>query len=375
MPTQRRFEGETLEAALEQVHTALGDDAVITGANKVRKGGLGGFFARETFEVVVDVDDDRDDDFEIDLPPAAAAPTAEPMSPLSLLELAESVSDEEARTALDSNPLEFDAVLNQVIRSEMQAPAPMPVAAPMPAAAPMSVAAPMPAPMPRSRPLQAERVTRLPESICNPVELVRLGVPDQLAQRASRGLDLTDAIAAALEHLPRPEPLPTSGGTVIAVVGDRTNAMNLASTIAKELHISRQSIVLASESTRNARAVQLCTPQEAYDIRRSWRRRKTPTIVAIECEVGRMGNDWAEHVLDALEPSMTWATVDASRKPEDVSDWSNRLGGIDALALLDLDDTTSPASVLRTGIPVGFLDGELATPDTWAEILTDRIAA
>ncbi len=52
MSNQRRFEGTNLEALLEEVRSTLGNDAHIVAANRVRKGGVGGFFAREHFEVI-----------------------------------------------------------------------------------------------------------------------------------------------------------------------------------------------------------------------------------------------------------------------------------------------------------------------------------
>jgi hypothetical protein len=67
--------------------------------------------------------------------------------------------------------------------------------------------------------------------------------------------------------------------------------------------------------------------------------------------------------------------VEATRKPEDLSHWSEQAGGFDALAVTGLDDTVSPASVLRCGIPVGRIDGRPATPALWAALLAERIAA
>lgn len=400
MPTQQRFEGPTLEAVLDEVRAKVGEGAVISAANKLRKGGLGGFFARETYEVLVDVDVDEDDDEWIDLPPAAAAPTTEPappLAPMSLMELAESVSNEEARAALGSNPLEFDAVLNQVIRAEApRAPRSRPLVAervrdvtPEPEPEPITVAVPQ-APAAPTREIEwptpaveLERPVRRPvvattRPARDAMALTELGVPDDLARRLPNVLDLEDSIATALQHLPRPEPLPMSAGSVIAVVGDRQTSLELANSIAKALGLSRESVFLASSAPRKTRTPQtnqLSSAQEAFDSRRSWRRRKTPTIVAIDCAVGRSATTWAERVLDALEPAMTWATIDACRKPEDIADWADRLGGVDALDVRNLHDTSSPAAVLRAGIPVGFIDGDEASPDTWARVLSERIAA
>ena len=59
MRTQQRFEGPDLEELLAEVRSTHGEDVVILEANKIRSGGVGGFFAREMFEIVIDLDEDR----------------------------------------------------------------------------------------------------------------------------------------------------------------------------------------------------------------------------------------------------------------------------------------------------------------------------
>ncbi|GGK18020.1 hypothetical protein GCM10010124_08220 [Pilimelia terevasa] len=91
MPTRVLLEGPAIEPLLAQVREEYGPTARIISADKVRRGGLGGFFAREHYELSV----------EIDAPvegaaappagtaaPAAAAPAAaaEPMDLLALVE-------------------------------------------------------------------------------------------------------------------------------------------------------------------------------------------------------------------------------------------------------------------------------------------------
>ncbi|MDZ4826753.1 MAG: hypothetical protein SGJ13_09885, partial [Actinomycetota bacterium] len=53
-PSQLKFEGEVLEDLLDRVRSEVGPGARIVAANRVRKGGLGGFFAKEHYEVLVD---------------------------------------------------------------------------------------------------------------------------------------------------------------------------------------------------------------------------------------------------------------------------------------------------------------------------------
>jgi hypothetical protein len=53
--------------------------------------------------------------------------------------------------------------------------------------------------------------------------------------------------------------------------------------------------------------------------------------------------------------------------------WSQALGGLDVIALVDLDGTTTPAAALAAAIPVGQLDGQPATAGTWAQLLCSRL--
>jgi len=56
LASQLRFEGGELEELLERVRTEVGPEARIVAANRIRQGGIAGFFAREGYEVVVDAD-------------------------------------------------------------------------------------------------------------------------------------------------------------------------------------------------------------------------------------------------------------------------------------------------------------------------------
>jgi hypothetical protein len=78
--------------------------------------------------------------------------------------------------------------------------------------------------------------------------------------------------------------------------------------------------------------------------------------------------------INHLEPTCTWAIVEAGWKCEDIQHWSDELGGIDVLALNSLDETVSPAAVLDLGIPVGRIEDRPGTPVSWAEVLTKRLA-
>ena len=87
------------------------------------------------------------------------------------------------------------------------------------------------------------------------------------------------------------------------------------------------------------------------------------------------GLRWAREILDNLEPTVTWAIVDAGTKREDIAYRVEQLGGVDVLALDGLDTTVSPAAALELGIPVGRLEQEHASPLTWTELLLERLSS
>ena len=103
MPTQLQLEGPELEPLLARVRAEHGGSARIVQAEKVRTGGVGGFFAKAHFEITVEVDDA--------LPPSAPAPA--PQRPTSILDLADEVSAAERTTAaaVSTESTGFAAVL------------------------------------------------------------------------------------------------------------------------------------------------------------------------------------------------------------------------------------------------------------------------
>ena len=83
-------------------------------------------------------------------------------------------------------------------------------------------------------------------------------------------------------------------------------------------------------------------PEDAEALRRSCRRRTEPTIVACSIGAGRAQLGWAHRILDKLEPTVTWAVVEASCKAEDIGHRVALLGGVDVLALTGVADTAIP---------------------------------
>jgi hypothetical protein len=136
-----------LEELLERVRTEVGPDARIVAANRVRKGGVGGFFAKQAFEVLVEADNTapatatatgattvdtgatRPPVFTratpLPAPAGAAEARAAGRAPATILELADAVSDDERSNVIDlveersvsTETRDFAQVLDQFSRA------------------------------------------------------------------------------------------------------------------------------------------------------------------------------------------------------------------------------------------------------------------
>ena len=420
MASQLRFEGGELEELLERVRTEVGPEARIIAANRIRQGGIAGFFAREGFEVVVDANGpdgtdgvgrgarsrrrSRSGPPATDAQPAATAATTPPRATernarhsatASVLDLVDEVNEIEREQVIDlSDPepvtisterTDFGTMLANLTRELDEEEASMPTivnddapvspsahyrrvtaepaapAATAPATAPATVASPLVAPggvVPGTTPLpQADP------------RLLALGLPMELAPSTAVTGDLRTALCQRLAQLPPPPVLPRTTGVVIAIVGIGTAPIALARRLADELDIDPAHVLLATPEAMS----DVSHPEEAEAFRRSCRRRAEPTIVACSIGSGRAQLGWAHRILDRLEPTITWAVVDASVKAEDIGHRITLLGGVDVIAMTGVADTISPAAVLGLGIPVGRIGSNPATPAVWADLLMERL--
>jgi len=499
LDSQQRFEGPDLQELLAQVQRECGPEATILEANKLRSGGVGGFFTRERFEVIVQLPQGATTAAAASpatnatastdalqsamnqattkpgprritttpniwstptMPTADAtseAPEARPASHLeqavlaamaaadsepgpsatetaaaSILELAEQRNAEERTmrttaapaapkaepaTAVESPKVStegaaFAEVLGKLAREALSqdaaegedafvpfvaeaaqvaavpaTPEPEPTTA-VPAAmliaehnaqiAMQQPVVPEPVTVPSYDTVPAMRAAATPAPL-SPVgaALACLGLPEHLLPATHALSDLRNDLVASLRWLPAADPLPTGTGSVIAVVGNADHAMAMAQQLAQELGCDEREIVVAGElaDSETPSWMQLRDLAEATERRRSWRRRTTPTVVAVAAPLGYDPAIWAKPMLDALEPTMAWGVVSADRKAEDVRAWIDRLGGVDAIALTETTFTVSPATMLQLGIPIARLDGDRADPMRWANLLLGRLAA
>lgn len=193
--------------------------------------------------------------------------------------------------------------------------------------------------------------------------------PAEVAQVASRTpIHRDDLVAAILDRLELAPPPPAAGpGATIAIVGQGFMALQVAGALASGAAAGSGPV---DGRWRDDRPFHVVFPsgRDAYDPR--WR---GPTIVAVDAPMGNGDLSGVAQLLEVLDADLVWGVVDATRKNEDIERWCVALGGVDVLALENLDATCSPAAVLDLGIPVGLLDGRPASVQEWTQLLAERV--
>lgn len=350
---QLQLEGPNVSALLERIAAEFGPNATIESVERVRRGGIAGFFARE--ELVATV-----------TPPEPQPQGAGVQAPApSLAELADSTRDvidisspSDFAAALRAATAASDALVGPPSDQARRAAPEEPPSQPAPPAAP---GAPLPDAAPPGDP---------------PTDgLLALGLPPALLPPAATGMTAGELVHA-LERLDQPPALPALGGSVLAVVGDGPRAVRTATTLARRMGLdpSATTVAAAGDAPCDAPAWLLVdSPQAALERRMSWRRRPLPVVVAVCASPDDGPSAWARDILSALEPAAVWGAVEAARKAADIAAWAASLGGLDALALECTQASTTPAEVLACGVPVGMIDGAPATPQRWAELLLGRL--
>lgn len=345
--TLQAFDGDTLEDALARVTEQCGPGARITQAEKVRSGGLAGFFARERFEVTVEVDDDPE------AAPAAPAPAGpdpvEPPRPLSLLDLVDQASDEERRTPVPA-PSTEGPTFQEVLRG---------------------IASEAGLLEPKAQGVACEPVDER-QAGGDAALFTSLGIPEDLLRSPDVSTSVARRLLGVLERIPQAPPVIAQRGEIVAVVGERSGALEAAALLARQLGQCADDVVVAGPDVGGFNT--LCDPSDAADRAARWRSCGSPFVVAICVPAGSSGATWAREMRDALSPAVTWTAVRADRKPEDITMWVEALGGADALAVTGCDDTATPAAVLATGIPVASIEGRRASAAAWTALLFERLA-
>lgn len=340
--SQQAFDGDTLEAALARVAEVCGPRARITQAEKVRTGGLAGFFARERYEVLVEVGEPDPASATIPAGPSVA-PSVEPMS---LLELAEQVSDRERTVPQSSvepmrSPSSTEGPTFQEVLRGIATHGGLP-----------GGAAPSTAPS-------------------NSELFASLGIPPHLLRGPVSDTSVAQRLLAVLERTPSAPPVIARRGEVVAVIGEGDAARRAAGLLAGQVGQTGDDVVVAGPDERGFHTLHDVDAAQARV--QLWRRCGVPFVVAICAPPGPCGTTWAREITETLAPVTIWGAVSAERKPEDILRWVEAIGGVDALAVANCQATATPAAVLATGIPVASVEGRRATPAAWTALLIERL--
>lgn len=477
MPTRVLLEGPAIEPLLAQVREEYGTHVKIISADKVRTGGIGGFFARQKYELSVEVPDDvapapapaakpadkqtekpaetleqllarvesqdrygDDDAFVEDKPlpftpsPAFAAQAAkvtpltesQPPPRASILSTngaafaevmaglgahapvagivpadnpavrpfrpqtatgtpVNAVSAVPSDTGLSNgrrNPyLDDDLISDLTSTAAALLDASKAKAPPPPSAARPIVASPVAAPARAPQPPAPERAAEAPEQAAakDPLvgNLVRLGLPENLAVRIE-GADAYSGVLQALSDLPQaPEP-PDRPGDVLVIAGELQHALPVARRVVAQLGLDEQQLLLAGKSAAGTgihASRRVDSPEEAERRARRMHRAEAAHVVVVDAPVSGLDASWVRDICDALGATAVWAVVDATRKTGDTSRHLSALGDVEAIVVHGVADTADPASVLGLDLPIVSLDGEPATRRSWAALLCERMTA
>jgi hypothetical protein len=388
VPTRIVVEGPQLEPLLEQVADEYGGRATIVSANKVRSGGLGGFFAKQRFELSVELADEeagpapslldladaREDRFEAH---ATETPTVAPVrsghavvKPVAIPPLSTAVETRTpamagapARASMVSTSGTAFAEVMAGLQGDLVKGAPRPT--------------PAPAPAPARPVVNGRRAYRGPDLPEQPLvaDLRALGFPTELATKAV-GDDPYQAVLAALADLTAPPAPPCRPGDLMVVIGELATAVRTADCVARILRLDPAQVLLAGPSTAGTNIHPSRRITGAADAERRARkieRADTPYVVVVDAPIGVDG-PWAEQLLQALDPTATWATVDATRKPGDTATHLRTIGRVDALAVFHAEICADPGTVLSLPAPVALLDGAPAGAHEWAALLSRRLS-
>ncbi|MCP4085655.1 MAG: hypothetical protein GY745_11450 [Actinomycetia bacterium] len=412
---QHRYEGEVLESLLTQVRAEHGPHVEIIEAEKVRLGGIGGFFAREGFALTVDVPDpgpepvkttpvrsslaeraDETDD-SIALGPApeitssrpgvpsigdrsivthqptngrllqgqgglGAAPVPAPTGRVAaidaLLNRADEISLRERTSSGDpvvqsDNTLSGDAAhFRDVLRHSLEE------AARTESASSGVDVAPRPGtdPAPLSSPPQpSPRPT--PGTDIHPLAGWSRQTPDT-GDRSVRSLvgRLTE-IREALEQRG-----PDRQVRVTAVLGEATVGLRAARRIAVEAGLPPDSVVVGQPLDRSfgVRTWNLAPgiPQ-MIERSRHWRANAERAVVLLPIsDLSPASIELTRSLLDAMAPDEVRLVVPGTPPSFQLANLAAELGRIDVLDLIEVDDAAGVLDLVANGYEVGSIEGE-----------------
>lgn len=342
---QLRYEGSRLDDVLARIGVDHGPDANIVTADMVRTGGLGGFFSRENYQVVVELidpiplDTDQEPLDDDDLPEADAG--------RDFADLLAALVDDSVDLTGATSPLDAG-------RTSRSTP-------------PATVTTRRPLARPLARPVS------LPSSALVQEDVIEL--PDARDDGAF-GND-SGLIDLALMHRNvsatfRSAPSIANRG-IVAMIGARRDAIAAAIGVSELLGRSGSDLLVLEPDNNDIGEGP--SPEELVAIVRSAARLRErlgvrgPTIAVVVVAPGIDGHRWATSVLAGLEADQVRLAVAGWRPLPRLPETIVGLGGVDVIDVVDLQSADDAAAFLDLDTPIGTVDGELATPAGWVAAL------
>ena len=429
-PLRLLLEGPDLETLLEQIRTEYGSEARIVQAEKVRRGGVGGFFARERFTIQVEVPRARATPkllparttgsvqsvmdlvdqlnrkeetlhrgmINASLPTSSSrakaaqsfhsvAPSAAPASSSTAPHVTVIQSSAVPAATMSTQSTSFAEVMSRLAQC-IDSPVLTPTSASegpdltyatgpgqltsLRSSALLRHAAVEPQPAARTAPASG----RLSTGAQMVARATRMGVPWHVFADIEDPTDVYRRLLAWVESRPTAPMVVSSPGQVIVVVGEVTAATRVAAAFAREIGVDEADIhvaVPASSSAVHVNAARLLSDVSEIALRRlQWQQSVDSTVVVVEAALPSAAQGWLGAVVSALSPTFTWVVAQASTKVNDVVSWATGIGDVDALALVNVSATGDPAAALAGPLPVGLIDGQRATVTRWMAMLTSE---
>ncbi|MDJ0338874.1 hypothetical protein [Cryobacterium sp. PH31-O1] len=322
-PKRFLLEGPSLRELQERVAAEHGANATIIAAERVTVGGIRGFFARQHYEIIVEV-------METAQRKKSAHAGLDISARLGIAALLDTADEAEAEMypapaspQLSTDSEGFAKLMDELTFATGRAAVPNPV----PDSVPKSV----------------------PNPVTNPTS------PGYLNPAGPAG-------APVLARPPVPAPL-TRAGDLVLIVGLEDDPITIARLMlrvagAGELRISGTLIENTIERVDDRRGAVLARAH-GVEIGHS-------TFIAYGLDPASDSVSRSAALL-ALGADQVWVVVDASRKAEDTIRWVNMVVGtvpVHAVAALGRQFTTSPATVDDLGLPVEWMDGRVAAAPT-----------
>lgn len=372
------FEGSDLEEVLAEAQLCFGPDVEIVAANRVRKGGVMGFFAREWYEVWAH----------------GAPPVAPTNAALALIEREANTTNADGDSfqsmvanalAEQAPPDRLASAMNQFFGDDDTPPAgPQPRRARRSATvadATSAAARPAGGVATLTRPVPATTDTA---TVTAPAERSRVETPAAVAlEDAPRGASVFDEdrrprrdvlwkMLDRIESATKTVAVPETG--VIAFVGDAATALPAIQELGTRVGAwSTEVPVVTRRSLEEVSAwlaIEDLTDLESRVPR--WSRRPGPVPVVIDHPLDTANLDHVLEALNVLDPAQTRLVTEAWRLPEQVGRFAGRLGGVDAVELVGVADAIDPLSMIDLDIPIGSVEGRPASCELLAAIWLEK---